>query len=77
MLLRMAALERIVRGEISLVFRRWRRPTVRTGGSLRTAVGVLRILEVARRGGSGRLQCRSGSGGVRVAGCAAGGPRHA
>ena len=47
MLLRMAALERIVRGEISLVFRRWRRPTVRTGGSLRTAVGVLRILEVA------------------------------
>ncbi|MCY4658751.1 MAG: hypothetical protein OXF93_02930 [Acidobacteria bacterium] len=47
MLLRMAVLERIVRGEISLVFRRWRRPTVRTGGSLRTAVGVLRILDVA------------------------------
>jgi len=46
-LLRMAVLERIVRGEISLVFRRWRRPTVRTGGSLRTAVGVLRILDVA------------------------------
>ena len=47
MLLRTAVLERIVRGEISLVFRRWRRPTVRTGGSLRTALGVLRILEVA------------------------------
>lgn len=47
MLLRTAALERIVRGEVSLVFRRWRRPTVRTGGSLRTAVGVLRIAEVA------------------------------
>ena len=47
MLLRTAALERIVRGEVSLVFRRWRRPTVRTGGSLRTALGVLRILEVA------------------------------
>ncbi len=47
MLLRMAVLERIVRGEISLVFRRWRRPTVRTGGSLRTAVGMLRILDVA------------------------------
>ena len=46
MLLRTAVLERIVRGEISLVFRRWRRPTVRTGGSLRTALGVLRILEV-------------------------------
>ena len=47
MLLRMAVLERIVRGEITLVFRRWRRPTVRTGGSLRTAVGMLRILDVA------------------------------
>ena len=47
MLLRTAVLERIVRGEISLVFRRWRRPTVRTGGSLRTALGVLRIVEVA------------------------------
>ena len=47
MLLRMAVLERIVRGEVSLVFRLWRRPTVRTGGSLRTAVGMLRILDVA------------------------------
>ena len=47
MLLRMAVLERIVSGEVSLVFRRWRRPTVRSGGSLRTACGVLRILDVA------------------------------
>ena len=47
MLLRTAALERIVRGEVSLVFRRWRRPTVRTGGSLHTALGVLHIIEVA------------------------------
>ncbi len=47
MLLRMAVLERIVRGEITLVFRRWRRPTVRAGGTLRTAVGMLRIREVA------------------------------
>jgi len=46
-LLRMAVLERIVSGEISLVFRRWRKPTVRSGGSLRTALGVLRILDVA------------------------------
>ena len=46
MLLRTAVLERIVRGEVSLVFRRWRRPTVRTGGSLRTALGVLRIIDV-------------------------------
>ena len=47
MLLCTAVLERIVRGEVSLVFRRWRRPTVRSGGSLRTALGVLRILNVA------------------------------
>ncbi len=47
MLLRTAALELIVRGEVSLVFRRWRRPTVRTGGRLRTALGVLHIVEVA------------------------------
>ena len=43
----MAVLERIVSGEVSLVFRRWRKPTVRSGGSLRTALGVLRILDVA------------------------------
>ena len=47
MLLRTAVLERIVSGEVSLVFRRWRRPTVRGGGKLRTALGVLRILDVA------------------------------
>lgn len=46
-LLRMAVLERVVSGEITLIFRRWRRPTVRAGGSLRTAVGMLRILDVA------------------------------
>lgn len=43
----MAVLERIISGDVSLVFRRWRRPTVRSGGSLRTALGVLRILDVA------------------------------
>lgn len=47
MLLRRAVLERIVSGEVEFVFRRWRRPTVRSGGSLRTALGVLRILDVA------------------------------
>ncbi len=47
MLLRMAVLERIVRGEVTRVFRRWRRPTVRPGGTLRTAVGLLRIRDVA------------------------------
>jgi len=46
MLLRMAVLDRIKRGEISLVFRRWQKPTVRSGGTLQTAIGVLSILDV-------------------------------
>jgi hypothetical protein len=36
-------LEGVVAGHISLAFRRWHRPTVKTGGRLRTAVGVLAI----------------------------------
>jgi hypothetical protein len=42
-LIRRADLDRIATGEITLAFRRWRRPTVKTGGTLRTAVGLLRI----------------------------------
>src|SRR3546814_10148533 len=30
-------------GRISLAFRRWTKPTVRAGGSLRTAIGILAI----------------------------------
>jgi hypothetical protein len=37
----------IERGEVSLAFRRWRRPTVKTGGTLRRGTGVLAIDEVA------------------------------
>ncbi len=48
MLIRRADLARIVAGEVDLVFRRWRRPSVRTGGSLKTALGVLAIDEVRR-----------------------------
>jgi hypothetical protein len=36
-------LEQIAAGTVTLAFRRWRRPTVRAGGTLRTAVGVLAI----------------------------------
>ena len=43
----MALLERITRDEVSLVFRRWRRPTVQTGGSLMTPLGVVRIVDVS------------------------------
>lgn len=46
MLLKRAVLEGIAAGRIDLVFRRWQRPTVRTGGSLRTAVGLLAIESV-------------------------------
>ena len=43
MLFKAAVLERIGRGEVTLAFRRWTKPTVRAGGTLRTAAGVLAI----------------------------------
>jgi hypothetical protein len=43
MLFRLDELRRIREGEITLAFRRWRRPTVKAGGTLRTKVGVLAI----------------------------------
>jgi hypothetical protein len=33
-------------GSIDLAFRRWKRPRVRAGGRMRTAVGVLEVVEV-------------------------------
>jgi hypothetical protein len=45
-LLRKSELEAIKSGEVSIVFRRWRRPSVKTGGTLQTAVGVLAIERV-------------------------------
>lgn len=45
-LIRKADLDRIVAGEVSLQFRRWRRPTVKAGGTLTTQVGVLDVLSV-------------------------------
>ena len=43
MLLRRPVLDRIAAGDVDLAFRRWRRPTVKAGGRLRTAVGELAI----------------------------------
>ncbi|GGU61829.1 hypothetical protein [Lentzea flava] len=43
MLIRVADWQRIRSGEITLQFRRWKRPTVRAGGTLRTSLGVLAI----------------------------------
>jgi hypothetical protein len=42
-LFRLDELRRIGEGEITLAFRRWRRPTVKAGGTLRTKAGVLAI----------------------------------
>ncbi len=48
MLLRKDTLDGIQEGRITLQFRRWTRPTVKQGGTLRTRIGMLRITEVAR-----------------------------
>ena len=47
MLLTRATLEAIAADTVTLAFRRWRRPTVRTGGTLTTAVGMLSIDDVS------------------------------
>ena len=46
MLFRQDVLRRIGDGEVTLAFRRWRRPSVKAGGTLRTRVGVLAIESV-------------------------------
>ena len=48
MLFNRRALDGIEAGEIDLAFRRWKRPTVKTGGTLRTRAGVLGIDLVER-----------------------------
>jgi hypothetical protein len=47
MLLKRRVLDGIVDGSVSLVFRRWRKPTVKQGGTVKTAVGVIAIGDVA------------------------------
>lgn len=46
MLFKQAVLDRIATGEIRQAFRRWQKPTVRPGGTLRTAIGVLAIDQI-------------------------------
>lgn len=48
MLLNRRTLEAIRSGAVTLVFRRWRRPTVKAGGTLLTSLGQLRIEAVDR-----------------------------
>ena len=42
-LLKLSVLDAIRDGRISLFFRRWGRPTVKAGGTLKTKVGLLKI----------------------------------
>ncbi|RYE10338.1 MAG: ASCH domain-containing protein [Hyphomicrobiales bacterium] len=43
MMIKREVLDAIKAGEISLQFRRWTRPSVKAGGTLKTKVGLLRI----------------------------------
>lgn len=43
MLIKRDVLEAIKAGDITLQFRRWTRPSVKAGGTLKTKVGLLRI----------------------------------
>ncbi len=43
MLLKRDLLDDIKAGKVDLIFRRWNRPTVRAGGTLKTKVGLLAI----------------------------------
>lgn len=45
-LLKKSFLDSVLEGKVDLVFRSWKRPTVRTGGTLRTAIGLLEIVSV-------------------------------
>ncbi|WP_439616372.1 hypothetical protein [Shinella sp.] len=65
MLFKAAVLERIGRGEVTLAFRRWTKPTVRAGGTLRTAAGVLAIDSVEPVEPAGLSEAD-----IRAAGCA-------
>jgi hypothetical protein len=47
MLIPVTVFERIRAGEVDLAFRRWQKPTVKTGGRLRSALGELSIIDVS------------------------------
>ncbi len=55
MLIRRAILEQIQAGTVTLAFRRWRRPTVKAGGTLKTSLGVLQIHSVDKLSGESKI----------------------
>lgn len=67
MLLRRPVLDRVVAGEVDLVFRRWKRPTVKTGGTLRTPAGMLEIVEVRRVDADSITEPEAGRAGLDLA----------
>ena len=52
MMFRRETLARIETGEITSAFRKWRRPSVKSGGTLKTSIGLLSIDSVERVSGS-------------------------
>jgi hypothetical protein len=48
MMFRRETLARIQTGEITSAFRKWRRPSVKSGGTLKTSIGLLSIDSVER-----------------------------
>ncbi len=50
MLIKRVVLDRIAAGDIDIVYRKWRKPTVKAGGQLRTSVGMLDIVAVDKIG---------------------------
>ncbi|WP_338719590.1 hypothetical protein [Devosia sp. XK-2] len=46
MLLKRDLLEQIKAGQVDLIFRRWNRPTVKPGGTLKTKIGLLSIKSI-------------------------------
>ena len=46
MLFKTKTLSQIKNGQVSIAFRKWKRPTIKVGGSLITRIGVLDILKI-------------------------------
>jgi len=55
MLIKREVLEAIKKGEITLQFRRWTRPSVKPGGTLKTKVGLLKIGRIDEMAGPAKL----------------------
>ena len=47
MLFKQKYLSQIAKGDVNLAFRKWKKPTVKTGGTLLTPVGQLKIITVS------------------------------